>query len=235
MGRGATIFCISCLVTIFLVVSLAFLSSIFGWQPPTDYDEEIFQDYADEQYALHFSDSEAYEDNLLIVVLTKKNRKDFYYIAWVGDQIHPNVNVLLGNNDTALGRAMNNNINPNNYSPSLDSDLAKVVEDMTTFVSSVETDTKSLLTCTETKSRLGKFVNNTKLSMDASLVEPSLQKFADYTGIPVTLIVEDAADVFPQYKPYLTWAIIAGIGIVSVTTVAVVYTACKKQKSTRRN
>ena len=234
-GKVPAIILISILLSAFLVGILAFSSFLLGWKMPTDYDEATFRAYADEQYALHFADSAAYEDNLLIVVLTKPNHKDFYYIAWLGDHIHPSIKPMLGNNDTPLGRIMNNDINAINYKPSLDSDLAKVVEDLTILVSSTETDTKSAFLCNEHNARIGKFVNNTKLSMDASLVEPALQTFADYTGISVTLVVEDASAVLPTYRNYLPWVIFLGIGVVSVTMVTVVYNLCDRRKSKHKH
>ena len=235
LGKVPAILLISILLSAFLIGSLAFSSFLLGWKMPTDYDEDTFRTYASEQYSLHFSDSDAYEDNLLIVVLTKPNHKDFYYIAWLGDHIHPTIKSMLGNNDTPLGRIMNNDINAINYKPSLDSDLVKVVEDLTILVSSTETDTKSSFLCNERNTRIGKFVNHTKLSMDASLVEPALQTFADYTGISITLVVEDASAVLPTYRNYMPWVIFLGVGVVSVTIVTVVYNLCDRRKSKKKH
>ena len=71
--------------------------------------------------------------------------------------------------------------------------------------------------------------------MDASLVEPALQTFADYTGISVTLVVEDASAVLPTYRNYLPWVIFLGIGVVSVTMVTVVYNLCDRRKSKHKH
>lgn len=232
MGRGLVIFFITLFVGAILAVILALLSSAFGWKMPTDYDEDVFRAYADEQYALHFSNSEAYEDNLLLIVLTKPNHKDFYYIAWVGDHIHPNISPMLGNNNTPLGRSMNANINPNNYRPSLDSDLANVMAELTDLISGV--DTESSFSSSDTRKPVGRFVNNTKLPMDDSIMESALQEFADYTGIPVTLVVEDAQNVFSPQQRNLGWIVIVGSVAVIVIIAAVFYFFVKRRKVKHR-
>ena len=229
-GRGPLVLYVSFCIAAMLAITIAVLSAIFGWQLPSNYDEEVFQDYADEQYALHFSESDAYEDNLLIVVLTKNNRKDFYYIAWVGDHIYPQVSVMLGNNDTALGRSMTAHINPNNYTPSLSSDLAQVMADMTDLVSAVDTGTPFF--CNDLRTPEGKLVNYSKLSMDPAVLEPALQRFAEYTGISVTLVVEDAADVFSPNRG-LTWCIVIGIGLGVAGIVAVIVMIKKHQAKSK--
>ena len=158
------------------------------------YDEEMFQDYADDQYALHFSNSGAYEDNLLIVVLTEENHSDFYYIAWKGDHLDSQIDRLMGNNATALGQTMNSCINESNYKYSLDSNLADVMNTVAQKIMALGLE--SSFTCKESRQLKATFVNNTDLPMTVSTVEAALQNFADSTGIPVVLVVEDAADVF---------------------------------------
>ena len=82
LGSDGAVVAIVILLLSALIVSFALCAIILDIQPPTAYDEQVFRDYAAEQYDLHFRESETYEDNLLIVVLTKPNRKDFYYIAF---------------------------------------------------------------------------------------------------------------------------------------------------------
>ena len=230
LGSDGAVVAIVILLLSALIVSFALCAIILDIQPPTAYDEQVFRDYAAEQYDLHFRESETYEDNLLIVVLTKPNRKDFYYIAWTGDHIIDQVDNMLGNNHTALGRAMNANINPNNYTPSLSGDLAKVMTDVTAAVSGVDAD--SCFSCTDTRQRVGKFVNHSKLSMDAATVEASLQKFSDYTGIPVTLVVADASDVFGIFPVHGWGFILASTAvIISVLTIVILVLTRKKRKS----
>ena len=202
------------------------------------YDEETFQDYAYNQYFEQFSESEAMEDNLLIVFLTTEDHYDFYYIAMVGDHIHRDINSLMGNNETELGQAMNSCINETNYKYSLDSNLADVMDTMTEYVQNVNLD--SSFTCQEehiqSPSRL---VNNTDIPMTDSTVNAALDRFTQATGIPVVILVEDAQDVFGststtvgEDSPVKISTATLVVLIISVTIIVVVIIRKKKENKT---
>ena len=164
------------------------------------YDEEKLQDYADSQYSRYFGQTGAYEDNLLIVVLTEENYQDYSYIAWVGDHIVSDISDMLGNNDTELGQAMSQNINMSSYKYSLDSNLAQVMRSLTSQIQALGLE--SAFTCTESR---GEFkcsvVNNTALDLTESTLTDALIVFAEATGIPTVLVVEDAEAVFGKSMP----------------------------------
>lgn len=159
------------------------------------YDEAMLQDYADEQYAKAFSDSSAYEDNLLIVFLTNEDNYSFNYIAWVGDHIATDINYMMGNNDTELGWEMASCINESNYKYSLDANLAAVMTAMAKRIEMLGLD--SSYTCTEDHAQVNShLINYTDLPMTDSTVNDALEYFTDTTGIPVVIVVEDMEDVF---------------------------------------
>lgn len=159
------------------------------------YDEMALQDFADEQYAKEFGDSAAYEDNLLIVFLTEEDCYNFYYIAWVGDHIATDINVLMGDNDTALGEAMLESINETNYKYSLDANLAVVINSMEKQI--LELGLESSYTCEEDHSQVESHLTNyTELPMTESTVNDALAQFTQSTGIPVVIVVEDMEEVF---------------------------------------
>ena len=197
-----------------------------------EYNEELLNDYADDQYALHFSKNGAYEDNLLIVVLTTENNSDFYYIAWKGDHLAPEIVQLMGNNATALGKTMNNSINESNYKYSLDSDLANVLNTMTDKITALGLD-KSF-TCSESRQVKGTFVNNTDLPMTESTLQAALDHFAATTGIPTALVVEDATDVFVTEEHSIDGLNLPGgtILLVVVIGIVVIILLTTKQKPT---
>ena len=217
------------LIMFLLVFLLSMCQNGLEFHTGGGYDEMTFQDYADDQYALHFSDSGAYEDNLLIVVLTEENLSDFYYIAWLGDDIAMDIKNLLGNNATALGRTMNACINESNYKYSLDSNLADV---MNTMASTIEKlGLEKSFTCSESRNLKADFVNHTELPMTDSTVKNALQNFAESTGIPVVLVVEDASDVFVTQTTTIegnkfSWI---GLGVAAVIIVVVVVNANKNK------
>ena len=95
-----------------------------------NYSEEKLQAYADQQYAIEFVESDQYESNILIVFLTNEEADGYYCIAWVGDHIHTDINLLFGAEGTAFGYTVLGSINDDYYAYSLDSNLATVMDSM---------------------------------------------------------------------------------------------------------
>lgn len=191
------------------------------WSTTDGYNEEVFQDYADSQYAAEFGASSAYEDNLLITVLIdEESYTNFYYIAWVGDHVAADINQMLGNNSTALGQAMMNCISETSYKYSLDSDLARVVETVTQKIQDLSLE--SSFSCNENHAQVqSHLTNHTALSMTEDTVNSALTAFTDATGIPVVIVVEDMVDVFGKNESssasaglILILILIAVVGIV---------------------
>ena len=163
----------------------------------SNYDEVVFQDYANEQYEREFGSSSAYEDNLLIVFLTDEEYYDYYYIAWVGDHIATDINYMLGNNDTVLGQMMAESISESNYKYSLDSNLSVVMDGMRKEI--LELGLESSYTCEENHAQVeSHLTNHTDIPMTEETVNSALERFTQETGIPVVIVVEDMADVFEE-------------------------------------
>ena len=177
---------------IFGSVSGAFLEVSKGGT--IKYDENSFQDYANSQYAQIYGDYEAYEDNILIVVATESEQYwDYVYIAWMGDHLDSSVYAKFDTRST-LGNSMDRRINPSSYKYSLDSDLAKVVDDMRASLSTVGDS----YTCNE-KHSVGvpsKFINKTDMDLTSDTVETALAAFTRETEIPISIVVEDAEEIF---------------------------------------
>lgn len=188
---------------IFVVVALFLcIGSFFGNVDINldRYDEEKFQDFANSQYEAEFKKSSAYEDNLLITVLTQDDYVSYYYIAWVGDHIDYDINGLLGNDYTTLGQLMKNNISETSYKYSLDTDLARVMQDLTVAVQSLGLEDS--FTCSETHAQVkSHLTNRSQLDLTESTVNEALTDFTDATGIPVVVVVEDMDDVFGSASP----------------------------------
>ncbi len=158
------------------------------------YDENEFQDYADAQYAEIYGDFDAYEDNILIVVATESEEYwDYAYMVWIGDHLDITVYEKFDTRST-LGNSMDRRINSSSYKHSLDSDLAKVVDDMRVSLASVNNS----YTCNEKHSDgvPSKFVNKTDMNLTTATVETALTAFTEETDIPISIVVEDAEEIF---------------------------------------
>lgn len=162
------------------------------------YDEYVFQDYANTQYEAAFGQSSAYEDNILLVFLTEDEEYyDYCYIAWVGDHIEADINYLFGSDATELGQAISDSVNISSYKYSLDADLARVVQTMQKHILSL--DLPGSFQCDEDRSYARSYlINDSTLDLTEDTVNTALQSFTDATGIPMVIVVEDMADVFGQ-------------------------------------
>lgn len=182
------------IVPIFVIILLLNIFMSGADVTYVQYDEEVFQDYADERYAEVFGSSADYEDNLLLVFLVDEDHYTYYYISWVGDHVVNDVSNLLGSNN-ALGRYMDNSINESNYKYSLDSDLAYVMEQLSDSVSAL--GLSSSFDCGSSyASPTARFINDSELSMTDSTVENAIAKFTAVSGIPTAIVVDDVSDVF---------------------------------------
>lgn len=191
------------IILIFMVIMLVFSSVGRAFVSVSEggivfYDEEAFQDYADSQYAAEFGGT-AYEDNILLVVLTDESSSNYCYIAWVGDHIDTDINYMFGSDGTELGSAMNICINNANYKYSLDSNLAQVVGRMQRHVTDLGLE--SAFTCNETRESESHLTNRSNLALTEDTVNTALENFTQATGIPMVIVVDEMEDVFGKTMP----------------------------------
>ncbi len=193
------------------------------------YSESKLQDYADEQYAAEFGGSTAYEDNLLLVFLTNEDADYYYSIAWVGDHVQPQINSLFGNENTAFGRAVLDNI-PDYYAYSLDTNLASIVNTMADEVSAL--GLASSFTCGEDHIQVDSHLSNyTDLSLTAATVDGALAAFTETTGISVVIVVEDMEEVFGEYLSPFAIVFIVLLVVIAVVLIVVGVRRYKKRKN----
>lgn len=188
---GPIILLMMAAMMLFSFVGSAFVS--VGNGGVVAYDEEKFQDFADAQYAAEFAGT-AYEDNILLAVLTDESNSNYCYIAWVGDHIATDINYMFGSDGTQLGSAMNASINTANYKYSLDSNLAQVVNQMQKHITQL--GVSSAFTCEEEREPVAHLTNRSDLNLTAETVNVALESFTQATGIPMVIVVDEMEDVF---------------------------------------
>ena len=195
---GAMIMPIFILLFMFVWFSAAIPSCSFveveNIDPTPEYNAKAINAFADEQYAAAFGLTEDYEDHLLFVFLTAEDCYDYYYIAWMGDHIERDVVELFGNNQTALGRALEASINVQSYEYSLDSDLATAFRHMANQV--VALGHEDNYTCAAPAHEVtSHVVNRTALPLTEQTLNAALEEFTAKTGITAVVVVEDMTDV----------------------------------------
>lgn len=213
-----------------IIVILMMVSAVFSminvnvgdtvyWED-TNYSEEAFQDYANEQYEKEFGSSTAYEDNVLIVFLVNEDYYTYNYIAWVGDHVAKDINYMLGDNDTELGEAMAESISATNYKYSLDSDLSVVIDSMRKQI--LDLGLESSYDCDENHVQVqSHLTNHSDIPMTEDTVNTALELFTQETGIPVVIVVEDMTAVFGTNEQSTTVAVGSKVNLVTVLGVAV--------------
>ena len=197
-------------IIMLIIVSIVLISSIgsafanLANGGTIEFNNEKLEDYADAQYGKIFGSSTAYEDNILLVFVTDEEYYDYAYIAWVGDHIDPSITELYGNNYTALGQSMESRVNATSYKYSLDTDLARVIADMKKATSdSVAGESPFSDYCTDMQHVQVKsaVINNTDLPVTASVIGVALDSFTQQTGISISVVIEDAEDIFGKTMP----------------------------------
>ena len=226
-GLGGGLFSIFFMPFIFILLAAVILfTAVFGAFGSiaeggvTDYQERQFQDYADAEYRKAFGESTAYEDNILLVFLTNEDADDYYCIAWVGDHITPQVNELFGNEQTALGKSINQSINTSGYWYSLDSNLALAVSKMSSYVQAEGVES---FVCNETHVQVdSKLINYGNFDLNEDTVNSALADFTNKTGITMSIVVNDMDEVFGVDYSSMIWGIILVIIFVGLAVFFIV-------------
>ena len=153
------------------------------------YDERVMQDYGLARYAEAFADTEAYEENILIVFLVNEEYDGYYVYACVGDDLPLGVRELFGNEYTPFGATVLSTV-PDYYEHALSSRLADIMTKMSTkvvaegSVGDGESNGYSYL------------VNKSPLALNEATVNGALENFTAKTGINAVIAVDDTESVF---------------------------------------
>lgn len=185
------------------------------------YDEATFQAYADREYYKAFGNSDATEDNILIVVLTNEESDGYYCIAWVGDNIKDDINLMFGDETTPFGQSMIASV-PDYYAYSLDSNLATVMNTMSAKIEKLGLESSFKKTYSHASSPESHLVNYTELSLTEATVNDALVSFSEETDIPVVIVVEDMEDVFGKSLPtgdIVILVVLSVLGIVAIVSI----------------
>lgn len=187
------------LASIFFVSSLINSISAISQGGIIQYDEVAFRNYTISQYnEIYEPNSEGYEDNIVIAFLTYEDNYEYNYMAIVGDHLEMQVNYMFGGNNTALGTAMHNAI-PQNYSGAIHN-IRFAINTMESKVNAIPASNR--LICKETQqASKHEVINKTNLSISTESIEAAAASFTESTGIPISIVIDEAEDVFGKTVP----------------------------------
>ena len=161
------------------------------------YNEPKIQNFANMQYAKEFGDSSAYEDNLLIVFLANEKRDGYYTIAWIGDNVKNEINSMFGNQYTAFGIEMLQNV-PDYYEHSISKNLAAAVDGMADRIVELNLGSSFIQPSDRTNITESHLSNLSSLEINQETVNIALLDFTKQTDIPVVIVVEDMEQIFDK-------------------------------------
>lgn len=165
------------------------------------YNEETFQKYANDRYYEEFATASAFEDNLLIVFLTNEESDGYYAIAWIGDNVRTDINLMFGDEYTAFGRAMRGSVNAEYHAYSLSANLAAVMETMTDEIEGLGLPSSFKTERDHSKMVESHLTNRSHLTMNPETVNTALQQFTEETGISAVIVVDTMENVFGKNIP----------------------------------
>ena len=222
-------------VLLFSVFNSAFNSVMTGGQ--ITYNEQDFQDYANQQYMAEFNDESAYagqdyEDHILLVFLVEdENYYEYAYMAWVGDDIDDEIGYMFGSHGTHLGYAIENSgINAaGTYQYSLDKGISSVVRQMQKSIEELNLDSPYL--CDSEKSQYkSHLTNKSSVNMRDKTVNDALEDFTAATGIAIVVVVEDADEVLPRHFDFFSLLIAIVLIVVAIVLIVKAVKSRKKKE-----
>ena len=196
------------------------------------YDEQVFQQYADDQYAAEFAEYSNYENNLLIVFLVNEEADGYYCIAWVGDNIHEEISNMFGDETTTFGRTVQGAVNREYYAYSLDSNLASVMTQMGNRIYALNIDSSFRRDMISENPAPSHLTNRSSLSLTEETVNEALQEFTEKTEIPAVIVVDTMENVFGKTIPMRD---IVTVVILLVILGVAIYLIVRTVKSNKNN
>ncbi len=179
-------------------------------------DYDVMEDYALAQYDDEFADAPSQADNILLLFLVDENCEDFQTIAIVGSNVRSEIDRMFGNETTAYGTEIMDNINPN-YENSLSKNLAAVVDRMNLRISSLGLSDSFIESTDSPADYQSHLVNRSNLQITDHTVNRALLDFTESTNIPITIVVDDYDDVFERrFSVTDIFTIILAIGLAGV-------------------
>ena len=197
------------------------------------YDEETFQDYANEHYYREFENSTSIEANMMFFVLTSENYDGFYMIAWVGDDIRYEVNEMFGDEYTEFGTTALSTINTEMYKYSLDTDIAALAIKMADKVAARGYSSNLNAGKTPSSGVTSHLVNASNVQLTEQTVNEGLEYFHEKTDIPLVVVVDEAEEVFgitPPTGDYILVAIFAGLIVLAIVLTVKAIKARKERR-----
>ena len=196
-----TIFGISVAVLIFIVFLILVIPALFNVtigpllnedSPLNEvkYKESTFYEFANSQYYELYSETENYEGNILLVFAVYNDRDGYSrydFVAWGGYDIDTKIDNLFG----SFFRNVVKEEIPTHYENAMTKSFKNIINQMTLKVSVVAEPSNETV-----EAEFSRLHNKSSLSIQETVVNDELIRFAQETGINISIVVEDGIDIF---------------------------------------
>ena len=213
------------------IFAMVFIASFFSGGVSYDpngniiYDEAIFQSYANSQYFTAFSETDNYEENILIVFTVYEGYDGYECIPWGGNEIDYEINEMFGDYFQSCVK----NAIPGYYEYALPSGFKSILGKMANKVATVTGAPAG-----DVDTSFSKLYNNSELVVDPTEINKALVDFTNKTGINIAIVIDDGIDVFGEQEGDVFGAIIGLIFIVGFVVV-IIFSMKKKSSSNSSN
>ena len=219
-------------IILLLIVSISLFSTIGTVLNggTVEYSERAFEEYANEQYAAAFGESDSYETNLLVVFLTEEKCEGYYCIAFIGDFVAEDIKEKFGNEYTEFGRSVQSAV-PEYYEYSLSSNLASVMNKMAQSIEREGLSSSFMNGYTSDTSIPSRVVNYSNVTLNETTVNTALADFTERTDIPAVIVLDTAENVFGKTMPTNRIVFLSVIVIIAIVAIVSIVTSARKRKN----
>ena len=224
-SAGAVLALLMIMIACLVIFSALLTTCEFEEYP---FKEDVFQDYANDQYYALFDDTRNFEENILILLATFEGYDGYDCIAWVGDDLPYGVRMMFGDETTYFGKMVTSHI-PNHYEYSLTSNLRDITNLLADEVVNLAGEPSG-----KTEKGFSKLVNNTELKINESTVNEALEAFTEKTGYNIAIVVASGEEIFAEEQSETEIVMIVLICFFVALLIAFIVTKVKKGPSDKK-
>ena len=153
------------------------------------YDEAAFQKYANQQYYNAFSQTDEYEENILLVFVVFEGYEGYDCIAWGGNEIDYETNNLFGYD---FQNVVKGEI-PDYYEFAMTQSLKNIIYLMTQKVS-----VRPASSAEGYDTSFSRVYNDSELEINKLTVENELKAFTEKSGYPISVAIVDGEKIYGE-------------------------------------
>lgn len=200
-------------------------------------NENDFEKWTENLYDSNFKNTSNYEDYILVsLLIDEEDYYEYYYCVWIGDHVSDDLAELFGDEDSIIGKALEENI-AYNYKYSLSSDLGDAIK---YIYDEYDSDSPGL-TCNDERNAIiaSTLINDTSLELDDDKISGPLFLFEVETGVGIVLNVATITDFervyassqfnIDEFMPFIIFG-----SILLIFIIIIIVSTIKKMKKNKK-